>query len=182
MMAGYLKGQRLSDPGTCCLLNCAKGQHMVLIQLVVIFQGCISLLSNPTYELCPFCNCFSEVYLVKIFPSQGRICVIFIIISSVLIAILVFFFLRKNMLLKQNHISINLIILKYHSVELSTLIVLCSCYTCPVPKHFHHPKGKPYSILNHYLFHTPSAPGNHQFASISMHLTIQDISIESYTV
>ena len=96
MMAGYLKGQRLSDPGTCCLLNCAKGQHMVLIQLVVIFQGCISLLSNPTYELCPFCNCFSEVYLVKIFPSQGRICVIFIIISSVLIAILVFFFSKKE--------------------------------------------------------------------------------------
>lgn len=23
-MAGYLKSQRISDPGTCCLHNCAK--------------------------------------------------------------------------------------------------------------------------------------------------------------
>lgn len=24
-MAGYLKSQRIFDPGTCCLHNCAKG-------------------------------------------------------------------------------------------------------------------------------------------------------------
>lgn len=42
-----------------------KGHRMELIQFVVIFQECISQLSSPTYELCLFCNCLFEVYLVK---------------------------------------------------------------------------------------------------------------------
>lgn len=149
-MAGCLKGQRLSDPGTCCLHNCAKGQHMVLIQLVVIFQGCISLLSNPTYELCPFCNCFSEVYLVKILPSQGRICVIFIAVSSVLIAILVFFFFpNKEYIIeaklyqyKLNHFKVSFSRIKYIDSVVQLLYLSSS-------KTFSSPQRKT-------LFHTQS--------------------------